>query len=75
MSIVIEKHLRVWNEDEGAYLEISLCPDFPDAALQIHTGKHKTSEEWYGKVDITLYGKEQAVKLAQAILEMSELIK
>lgn len=75
MSYTLEKILRVYDDKEGVYLEIRQNPDYPEGGIQIHTNGDKINEDWFGKVNLPLNSKEQAIKLAQAILEMSEQIK
>lgn len=70
-----EKILRVWDDSEGVYLEIRQNPDFPEAGIEIHTNNNLKNEEWYGKISLCLNSKEQAILLANAILEMAEQIK
>lgn len=74
MAYVIEKTLRVYDDEEGVFLEIRNNPDFPEIGIEITTGDNPENEAWYGKVSLPINSKEQAVKLAKAILEMSETI-
>ncbi|WP_443698968.1 hypothetical protein [Pseudomonas sp.] len=75
MTFSIEKVLRVYDDDEGVYLEIRQNPDFPDSGIEIHTDGSKANEDWFGKISLPINSKAQAQVLAKAILEMSELIK
>lgn len=75
MTYVIEKSLRVYDNESGVFLEVSNNPDYPETGIIVTTVNNKENEAWYGKIRLTLNSKEQAVKLAQAILEMSETIK
>ena len=75
MAFTLEKIMRVYDDEEGVYLQIRQNPDFPDSGIEIHTDGVKANEDWFGKVSLCLNSKEQAVKLAQAILEMAEQIQ
>ncbi len=74
MAFSIEKSLRVYDDEEGVYLEIRQNPDSPEHAIEIHTNGDKNNEDWYGKINLSINSKEQAQALAKAILEMSESI-
>lgn len=75
MSFSTEKSLRVYDDNEGVYLELSPNPDFPDSGFTISTANKKDNEDWYGKVDLPINSKEHALALAKAIVEMAETIK
>lgn len=60
---------RVWNDDEGVFLEIG--PDADGHAIEIRTGNDKKSQEWFGKFNVTLHGKDFAEAVGEAILEAS----
>jgi len=75
MSFTLEKVMRIWDDSEGVYLEVRQHPDFPDNGIEIHTDKVERNEDWFGKISLSLNSKEQALKLAQALIEMAEQIK
>lgn len=45
----VEKLLRVYNDQEGVFLEVRNNPDFPESGIEVVTTS-KESVEWYGKV-------------------------
>lgn len=74
-SFTLEKAMRVWDDNEGVYIEVFQDPDYPDSGIVIRTDAHEESMKFYGKVNLSLNSKPQALKLAQAIIEMAEQIK
>lgn len=74
-SFTLEKVMRVWDDKEGVYIEVFQNPDYPDAGIVIRTDAHEESIKFYGSVNLPLNSKSQALKLAQAIIEMAEQIK
>lgn len=75
MTFTVEKILRVYDDSEGVYLEIRNNPDYPETGIEIHTNNNKENEEWYGKVNLPINSKEQALALSKALFEMAETIK
>ncbi len=75
MTFSVEKILRVYDDSEGVYLEIRNNPDYPETGIEIHTNNNKENEAWYGKVNLPINSKEQALALANALFEMAETIK
>lgn len=70
MSFTLEKHLRIYNDKEGVFIQIRPSPDVPEELLQVET-VDKKSQEWYGKCCVSI-SKEEAKLLAKALLEMGE---
>lgn len=75
MGFTTEKVLRIYDDEEGVYLEVRQNPDFPDCGIEIHTNNVKANEDWFGKISLPMNSKAQATLLAKAILEMAETIK
>lgn len=75
MTFTTEKIVRVYDDNEGVYLQVHQSPDCPGTALEISTAGDKASEQWYGKQRLMLSSKAHAIALAHAILEMAETIK
>lgn len=71
----LEKVMRVYDDSEGVYIEVSQNPDFPDSGIMITTNQNKESKMYYGDNNILLNDKDQVIKLAHALLEMAEQIK
>ncbi|HCE6897274.1 hypothetical protein [Pseudomonas aeruginosa] len=74
MSYSVEKVMRVYDDKEGAYIEVRHDPDAPDSSLEIHTTGNQTCIDWYGEQRIMLNSREHALALARAITEMAEMI-
>ena len=70
MSFTLEKHLRIYNDKEGVFIQIRPSPDVPGELLLVET-VDKKSQEWYGKCCVII-SKEEAKLLAKALLEMVE---
>lgn len=70
MSFTLEKHLRVYNDKEGVFIQVRPNPDAPEDLIQIET-VDQTSQEWYGEFHFSLT-KDEARLLAQALIEMSD---
>lgn len=69
MSFTLEKHLRVYNDKEGVFIQVRPNPNAPEDLIQIET-VDRTSQEWYGEFHFIL-NKEEAKLLAQALIELS----
>ena len=69
--ISVEKIYRIWNDDEGVFLEIG-----PDSdrmgGIEIRTTTIK-SEEYYGKLRLPL-SPELAKKLGEILIQASEKV-
>lgn len=74
-GFTLEKVMRVWDDKEGVYIEVSQNPDYPDGGIVITTDNNPENKQYYGDNNLPLNSKEQAIKLAHAILEMAEQIK
>ena len=66
----LEKHLRIYNDSNGAFIRVRPHPDCPDSLIQIDTDD-VDSGQWYGECRIAIT-KEEAKLLAQALLEITE---
>lgn len=70
MSFTLEKHLRIYNNEKGVFVQVRPNPDVPEDLIQIET-IDQASQEWYGKFHFSL-SKEEAKLLAEALIEMSK---
>lgn len=68
MSYTLEKHLRIYNDKEGVFVQVRPNPDVPEDLIQIET-IDKASQEWYGNFRFSL-SKQEAKLLAQALIEL-----
>ena len=73
-GFTLEKSLKVYDDNNGYYIEIKQNPDFPLGGIVITTTTSKGNSDWYGVANISINSKEQAKLLAQAILEMADQI-
>lgn len=70
-EFTMQKYIRIYDDQEGAFLEVGCAPDGPEFGIAITTAGDKLSEEWYGKQSLTIGSKKQAEMIARAILEIS----
>lgn len=69
MSFTLEKHMRLYNDKEGVFIQIRPHPESPNDSIEISTTT-EDSQQWYGKFHFSL-SKEEAKLLAKALIEMS----
>jgi hypothetical protein len=50
MTASVEILRRVYDDEEGVFIEVHPSPDVPDAMIEVSTLGDKKSEEWFGKV-------------------------
>jgi hypothetical protein len=71
----IHKQLRIYDDEEGVYLQVEVNPDSPDNSIVIHTDGIKENEDWYGKQCLTLYTKEHIDAMIVALNEIKGCLK
>lgn len=69
MSYTLEKHLRIYDDEEGVFISVKPNADCPDR-ITITTNERTACKAWYGACDISV-SKEEAKLLAQALLELA----
>lgn len=69
MKYTLEKHLRIYDDEEGVFISIKPNADCPDR-ITITTNELTACKKWYGASDISV-SKEEAKLLAQALLELA----
>ena len=65
----IEVIRRVWNDDEGVYIEIGDYAEAP-SAIEIRVN-HEKSRNWFGELSIAIEP-EYAKKLGQALIDAAK---
>ncbi len=71
MTYSLEPCFKIYDDSEGALLEVRVDSDFPDM-IRLHT-PNKESEEFYGDIRLTML-KTQAILLANAIIRQVDLM-
>ena len=62
---------RVYDDEEGAYLEIGACQDGTPGVVSLSTGGNTKNEEWYGSFYVSL-NPDHARQVAAALLARAE---
>lgn len=62
---------RVHDIEEGVYIEVKPCPDFPEQFVTLTTDSDADSKEYFGSVDIALPN-EMAIKLGEALIAVAK---
>jgi len=68
--IQVDTIYKVYEDNEGAFLEIGDDPEYPDSYLMLRTTE-KASQEWFGKVNITLTP-EYAIALGETLIKAAK---
>ena len=74
-GVTTQKYLRVYDDENGVFIEVGCAVDGPEFGISIHTAGNHRNEEWFGKQCLTLGKKKYALALADAIREMAEQIE
>lgn len=67
MGFTMEKHIRIYNTDQGVFFAVRPSPECPGFLLM--ETQDKESNDWYGKMYFN-FSNEEAKLLAAALIEI-----